>query len=57
MKFKNDYKYHGDSRYEKIYEQMQLLGIQDVTTSRQNNNNTNNIRFWIHEWYDKRKNK
>ena len=22
-----------------------------------NNNNTNNIRFWIHEWYDKRKNK
>jgi len=40
MKFKNDYKYHGDSRYEKIYEQMQLLGIQDVTTSRQNNNGT-----------------
>ena len=40
MKFKNDYKYHGDSRYEKIYEQIQLLGIQDVTTSRQNNNGT-----------------
>ena len=40
MKFKNDYKYHGDSRYEKIYEQMQLLGIQDVTTSRQNDNGT-----------------
>ena len=40
MKFKNDYKHHGDSRYEKIYEQMQLLGIQDVTTSRQNNNGT-----------------
>ena len=40
IKFKNDYKYHGDSRYEKVYEQMQLLGIQDVTTSRQNDNGT-----------------
>ena len=40
LKFKNDYKYHSDSRYEKVYEQMQLLGIEDVTTSRQNNNGT-----------------
>ena len=40
MKFKNDYKYHSDSRYEKVHEQMQLLGIEDVTTSRQNNNGT-----------------
>ena len=36
IKFKNDYKYHSDSRYEKVYEQMQILGIEDVTTSRQN---------------------
>ena len=34
------YKYHGDDRYEKIYEQMQLLGIEDVTTGRQNLNDT-----------------
>ena len=40
LKFKNDYKYHGNSRYEKVYEQMQLLGIEDVTTSRQNDNGT-----------------
>ena len=32
--------YKGDSRYEKIYEQMQLLGIQDVTTDRQVKNGT-----------------
>ena len=40
IKFKNDYKYHSDSRYEKVYEQMQILGIEDVTTSRQNDNGT-----------------
>ena len=40
LKFKNDYKYHSDSRYEKVWEQMQLLGIQDITTSRQNDNGT-----------------
>jgi len=32
--------YKGDSRYEKIYEQMQLLGIQDVSTTRQVKNGT-----------------
>ena len=32
--------YKGDSRYEKVYEQMQLLGIQDVTTDRQHKNGT-----------------
>ena len=32
--------YKGDSRYEKIYEQMQLLGIQDVSTPRQVKNGT-----------------
>ena len=32
--------YKGDTRYEKMYEQMQLLGIQDVTTERQHNNGT-----------------
>ena len=32
--------YFGDSRYEKIWEQMQLLGIQDVSTERQVRNGT-----------------
>ena len=32
--------YKGDSRYEKIYEQMQLLGIQDVSSTRQVKNGT-----------------
>ena len=32
--------YKGDTRYEKVYEQMQLLGIQDVTTDRQHKNGT-----------------
>ena len=32
--------YKGDSRYEKIYEQMQLLGIQDVSSSTQVKNGT-----------------
>lgn len=32
--------YFGDSRYEKIWEQMQLLGIQDVSTDRQARNGT-----------------
>ena len=33
-------KYKGDTRYEKVWEQMQLLGIEDVTTERQSNNGT-----------------
>ena len=32
--------YKGDTRYEKVYEQMQLLGIQDVTTYKQSKNCT-----------------
>ena len=32
--------YKGDTRYEKVYEQMQLLGIQDVSTERQVRNGT-----------------
>jgi len=32
--------YNGDTRYEKIYEQMQLLGIQDVSSPRQVKNGT-----------------
>ena len=27
--------YMGDTRYEKVWEQMQLLGIEDITTKRQ----------------------
>ena len=33
-------KYFDDSRYEKVWEQMELLGIQDVTTNRQHFNGT-----------------
>ena len=32
--------YKGDTRYEKVYEQMQPLGIQDVSTTRQTRNGT-----------------
>ena len=32
--------YNSDSRYEKVWEQMELLGIQDVTTNRQHKNGT-----------------
>ena len=35
-----NYKYKGDSRDERLYKQMQLLGIEDVTTKRQDNNGT-----------------
>mgnify|MGYP001603380949 CR=1 FL=1 len=40
MKENNKWKYQGDSRYEKVYEKMQLLGIQDITTDRQHKNGT-----------------
>ena len=33
-------KYFGDSRYEKVWEQMKLLGIQDVSSTRQDKNGT-----------------
>ena len=32
--------YKGDTRYERVYEQMQLLGIQDVSTKQQVKNGT-----------------
>ena len=32
--------YMGDTRYEKVWEQMQLLGIEDITTYRQEKNGT-----------------
>ena len=32
--------YKGDTRYEKVYEQMQLLGIQDVSSKQQVKNGT-----------------
>ena len=39
---KNDHYglYYGDARYEKVWEQMKLLGIQDITTMRQHKNGT-----------------
>jgi hypothetical protein len=39
-KTNNKWKYQGDSRYEKVWSNMQLLGIQDVTTDRQHDNGT-----------------
>ena len=43
--------YCSDTRYEKVYEQMQLLGIQDVSTERQIKNGTIAWRLPIkNEW-------
>ena len=43
--------YCSDTRYEKVYEKMQLLGIQDVTTDRQHKNGTIVWRLPIkNEW-------
>ena len=40
MRENNKWKYQGDGRYERVYERMQFLGIQDVTTDRQHKNGT-----------------
>ena len=40
MKENNKWKYQGDSRYEKVYEKMQLLDIKDITANRQHKNGT-----------------
>ena len=46
-----------DSRYEKVFEQMELLGIQDVTTNRQHQNGTRVWKLPIkNEWPGNRKN-
>ena len=46
-----------DSRYEKVFEQMELLGIQDVTTNRQHENGTRVWKLPIkNEWLGNRKN-
>jgi len=50
MKENNKWKYQGDSRYEKVYEKMQLLGIQDVTTDRQHKNGTVTWKLPIKRW-------
>ena len=50
-------KYKGDTRYEKVWEQMQLLGIEDVTTYRQDKNGTIVWRLPIkNEWPGNQKN-
>ena len=47
----NEDKYIGDTRYEKVLEQMQLLGIEDVTSYRQDKNGTIVWRLPIkNEW-------
>ena len=44
-------KYFGDSRYEKVWEQMKLLNIQDISTKRQDKNGTITWRLPIkNEW-------
>ena len=47
------YKWTGDNRYEKIKEQMDLLSITDVTTSRQHKNGTIVWQLPITSRYDK----
>jgi len=47
------YKWTGDNRYEKIKEQMDLLGITDVTTNRQHKNGTVVWQLPITSRYDK----
>jgi len=46
------YKWTGDNRYEKIKEQMDLLGITDVTTNRQHKNGTIVWQLPIKSRYD-----
>ena len=46
----NEDKYVGDTRYEKVIEQMQLLGIEDVTTYRQEKNGTIVWKLPIKRW-------
>ena len=53
MKENNKWKYQGDNRYEKVYEKMQLLGIQDVTTERQRKNGTIVWKLPIKNEWDK----
>jgi hypothetical protein len=45
-----------DTRYEKVWEQMELLGIQDVTTNRQHRNGTRVWRLPIKMEWPKDKN-
>ena len=49
--------YMGDTRYEKVWEQMQLHGIEDVTSKRQARNGTRVWKLQIkNEWPGNRKN-
>jgi len=50
-------KYFGDTRYEKVWEQMKLLNIEDITTDRQHKNGTIVWKLPIkNEWPGNRKN-
>jgi len=53
MKENNKWKYQGNSRYEKVYEKMQLLDINDITTDRQHKNGTIVWRLPIKNEWDK----
>ena len=54
MKENNKWKYQGDTRYEKVYEKMQLLDIKDVTTDRQHKNGTITWKLPIKDAWHKR---
>jgi hypothetical protein len=47
----NRKEYNNDSRYRKVLEQMDLLGIMDVTTTRQSKNGTIQWRLPIKNGY------
>ena len=53
----NRKEYNGDPRYAKVLEQMDLLGIMDITTTRQSKNGTITWKLPIkNEWPGNRKN-
>jgi hypothetical protein len=45
--------YKSNTRYEKVYEQMQLLGIQEVTTEQQSKNGTREFKLPIKDQHSK----
>ena len=53
MKENNKWKYAGDDRYMKVYNNMQLLGIQDVTTYKQSKNGTREFKLPIKDQHAK----
>ena len=46
----NKEQYNSDARYEKVFHNMELLGIVDITTNRQHRNGTVVWRLPIKNW-------